>query len=246
MPVVFDKAKEFLGSSFYWIEPYGDENLARVRQAVEERDAIANDMFEARFQDWEDGGRLGKASIGIPKNEVVFPRQSKHFAQKMVLKKGAFLPEFVEVGYQKGGVMVSRKMRAVIEQHEAAGTGFQFHPVTIVLPDGTVFSEDYVFWDIYRRVDAIDPAVGTGQDNVDLSLGNHRWNRISLQSKEKLAEGPQKRWVFKSAIGDAAVWSDFRYGVDLCMPIWVTDALWADMNAADLTGFSAASTWGEI
>ncbi len=246
MPVVIELDRYAVEGDL-WVEPDGDENLTRARKAVEDREAIANELFYARVQVYKDGGKVGKASVGIPNNEVVFPRQPEHFPEKMVLKDGKSLPDFVEVGYQKGGPMVSRKMRAVIERREPAGTGFQFHPATVVLPDGSVFSEDYVFWDVYRRVDAIDPAgaVGTVVD-VDLSLGNHCWNRIVLQSKQQLEEGPQKRWIFKSAVGDAAVWSDFRYGTDLSMPIWVSDALWADLKAARLTGFKPISTWGEV
>lgn len=247
MPVVLDRRLEGV-EDYSWLAPDGDENLARVARAVEEREEIASELHFSRIKAYKDGGMVGELSSGLPQEEVVFPRKPEHFAKKMLLKNCSSLPDFVDKDYLKGGPMVSRRMQAVIERHEAPGAGFQFHPVTVVLPDGSVFSEDYVFWDVFRRVDAIDSAgkVGTIVHKQDLSLGNHSWGRVSDHSKQAIEEGPQKRWVFKSVVGDAAVWSGFRYGSHLGMPIWVSDPLWADLKAAELTGFDPGSTWGEI
>ena len=199
------------------------------------------------MQKYKESGSTGVFSRGIPKNEVVFPRRPEHFPTQMILRKGNALPDFVFVGYEKGGPMVSRRMQAVIEMHEPAGAGFQFHPVQIVRPDGSVFSDDYVFWDVFRRVEAIDPAGSVSPSSKDeYEAGNHFWNRISLQSKDQLAEGRQQRWVKKSVVGDAAAWSETRYGSDLSMPIWIADALWDDLTAAGFNGFKPVSTWGEV
>lgn len=96
----------------------------------------------------------------------------------------------------------------------------------------------YYVWDVYRKVDAIDPnCVGVKSVGGPVD-GNHAWTYAAggiAKSRETLA-------VKHDVIAGMVAWTDYRMGADR---FFISDILFKEMQSHALTGFSAQSEWSE-
>jgi len=122
----------------------------------------------------------------------------------------------------------------------------QFQPVTIVDAKGDRFSDDYVFWDIYRRVDAIDPTGEIYTVDGGSADGRHAWVPTGIRTKESAARDRDVLRVFKSQFEGMCAWVDFRYGSRVDPPIFISDALYTDLLDAQMKGIAHESEWAEV
>ena len=179
-------------------------------------------MAEGKHPFWHE-------AIERPKTQDLLVKQLK-------LTKGDVLPDYVHVS--PAGRLVSDRLKALIEDVEPAGEGFQFFAVKIESKDGAPYATPYYHWDVFRRIDAIDPnseGMTTVAGTVD---GNHRWTYASGPrpwTKDELI-------LSKTRIAGMAAWNDFRFDRDY---VFLADSLHEKMNAAQITGFSAQSVWSE-
>ena len=90
---------------------------------------------------------------------------------------------------------------------------------------------------MHKKVDAIDPTsegVKTVAGEID---GKHAWTHVGAQTPERLR-------VLKSVISGLTAWNDFRF--QPAFGIFISDALYADMVAQEMSGFKADSIWSEV
>jgi len=168
----------------------------------------------------------------------IHPKQHEHLPEQMMLVEGTELPEFIHESAV--GPMVNTRMKDVIESVEPGGDGQQFIPVQIVLPDGSPYNDAYFVWDVYRKVDAVDPSC-EGVKNVVAGTpnGNHLWT---------FSQGPRSRdrlAVRKDMIGGMAVWKDFRFRPQYN---FISDAMHAAFQGAGVKDYESYSNseWDEV
>ncbi|MCG7522589.1 imm11 family protein [Ruegeria sp. Ofav3-42] len=163
-------------------------------------------------------------------------RAPEHVARKLKLAEGAELPDFIESSGT--GYVVSAKLKGIIELHLSDRDGMTFFPLEIYRKDGTLYSADFFAWNVYRKVDAVDPiclGVATVAGPVD---GNHMWTYRS--GGGRTAKGLK---LMESEIEGLTAWRDFRFRGDFN---FISDALLADMEAEGIEGFEVESLWGVV
>ena len=166
-----------------------------------------------------------------------YPKSAEHLPDAIRLTKGKKLPDYVHTSCL--GQMVSQRLKEMIEAVEAPGNGYGLFPVDIYLPDDTKYPDQYYVWDVYRKVDAIDPSLGGVKTVAGPADGHHLWTVASAKeprSRESLA-------LKKDVIQGMVAWTDVRFGD---YNYFIADDLFDQMKAQALTGFSAASEWAEI
>ncbi|QFT45567.1 hypothetical protein FIU97_03165 [Roseivivax sp. THAF40] len=156
--------------------------------------------------------------------------------KQLKLTKGDDLPDYIH--HSPAGHLVSDRLKALIEEEEPAGQGFQFFAVEIKTKSGEPYGTPYWHWDVFRRIDAIDPSSEALESVSGPVDGNHRWSFKSAPkpwTKEHLI-------LSKPKIEGMAAWVDFRF--DRGYP-FLSDSLHEKTIAAQITGFSAQSVWSE-
>jgi len=180
---------------------------------------------------------VGRGQHPIWERTLETPKTADMVASCLKLTKGDLLPDYVhETGT---GKLVSERLKVLIEGIEAPGQGYQLFPVDIVFPDGTKYGTQYYVWNVYRKVDAIDPALGGVKPVMGEADGNHLWTYsggAGMYSREKLA-------VKSDVVAGMAAWRDWRHDNNY---IFVCDALYSQMEASEMTGFKPYSEWSEI
>lgn len=182
--------------------------------------------------------RLARASkSSFHRRWQEYPISADQLPKSVKLAKGKDLPDYIHESCI--GKLVSQRLRDLIVEVEALGNGYSLFPVEINFPDGTRYPDQYYLWDVYRIVDAVDPSLGgviTVAGPVD---GKHSWTYIGQgqpRSRETLA-------LKKQVIKDMVAWNDLRFGH---YNHFISDELFDQMKAHDMTGFSANSEWSEI
>lgn len=167
--------------------------------------------------------------------KVEYPKSAGHVPSRILFVKGKALPDYV---HDSGiGMLVSETLKGLIEDVEPPGAGYSLFPVDVYLPDGSQYPVQYYVWDVYRKIDAIDPGcVGVKSVGGPVN-GNHAWTYAAggiARSRETLA-------VKHDVIAGMVAWIDYR------MPrhCFISDTLFTQMQSQALTGFSAESEWSE-
>lgn len=168
-------------------------------------------------------------------DKIEYPRSADHLPSRLRLAKGKALPDYV---HDSGlGMLVSETLKSLIEDVEPSGAGYSLFPVNVYLPDGSQYPVQYYVWDVYRKVDAIDPSC-VGVKSVGGPVdGNHAWTYAAggiARSRETLA-------VKHDVIASMVAWIDYRM-IGRC---FISDILFKEMQSQALTGFSAQSEWSE-
>lgn len=180
--------------------------------------------------------RGGKDPYNIEFLRAERPRAPEHLARKLKLVEGDELPDFIESSGT--GYVVSARLKGVIERHLSDRDGMTFFPLEIYRKDGSLYPTDYFAWNVYRKVDAVDPnclGVETVAGPVD---GNHMWTYRS--GGGKTAKGLK---LLKSEVAGLTAWRDFRF---YSQYNFISDALLADMETEGIEGFEVKSLWGVV
>lgn len=170
------------------------------------------------------------------------PWRAEFLPRKLQFSKGKELPDYVH-SFPGGNTdldhssLVSPRLKALIESHQTPDDGWQFFPVEILNKDGSPYRDIYHVWWVHKKVDAIDPTsegVKTVAGEID---GKHAWTHVGAKTPERLR-------VLKSVIAGLSAWNDFRF--QPFAGIFISDALYTDMVAQEMSGFEAESIWSEV
>jgi len=247
MAVIIERRTSNGDDNLIWpVGPLDSENWARGRRGEKALARLGGDLRDKRFMAELAAGKTRfNARVGVPRNEISYRRPPEYFPAEMELNYGP-LYDYNAVPYDRGGPVVSARMRKIIEQHEPADDGFQFQPVPILAKDGSLVADDYLFWDVYRRVDAINPASKSSLvAPMDMSLGNHVYNTPGNLVDADPDDTGDKFSLFSSVIAGISVWCDIRLGLN-SDHVFVSDALFADLMAAGITGVGIKAAWAEV
>ncbi|SMX31419.1 imm11 family protein [Actibacterium lipolyticum] len=211
--------------SFEYCSRKDAEPLERYKQECEQR------LRELDFQ------RFKEKKHPFEMRWVEYPRWADHVPNRIRLTKGVALPDYVhDSGF---GMLASETLKGLIEDVEPPGAGFSLFPIDVYLPDNSLYQEQYYVWDVFRKVDAIDPS-SKGVKSVGGPVdGHHSWTYTAggvKRTRETLA-------VKRDVIAGMAAWNDIRMSNGGC---FIADALFNKMQFHALTGFSPRSEWSEV
>jgi hypothetical protein len=208
-------------------------------ECATEEDIEAASRLQKQQKEWKREGRkrvMAEGKHPFWQEAIERPKTEDLLVKKLKLTRGDALPDYVHMS--RAGRLVSDRFKALIEEEEPAGQGFQFFAVEIETKDGAPYGSPYYHWDVFRRIDAIDPS-SEGLETVSGPVdGNHRWT-FAPTSKPK---NKDQLILSKARIEGMAAWIDFRFDRGY---VFVSDSLHEKMNAAQITGFSAQSIWSE-
>lgn len=184
-------------------------------------------------------------------DEVSFPLQERPWRaeflpQKLRFEKGKKLPDFAGSG--PGGnnacaksLLVSPRLKLLIEAHQTDADGWNFFPVDIYQKDGALYDTYFVWW-VHRVVDALDEnASGIASVlNSDVTMKNYP----NGSENYKGPRSQDRQSVRKSVISNLSAWIDYRFFPS--KKIFVSDALYQAMVDHGMTNFEPESVWGEV
>ena len=218
------------GGAFYdkfSLHPHSDDDDARMRRLLR---YLEEKNKEAVFEMVAQGKHVFQSRF------IERPVPDEMVAQNLTLNRGTALPDYVHAFFH--GKLVSSKLHDAIVDSKSASDGFNLHPINIYFPDGRKYPDQYYFWDVYRKVDAIDPDCKYIKTVAGEPDGNHFWTLKSAKSpltREHLS-------VRKDIMADLAAWRDVRHHDDY---VFISDALHQLMQDRNMTGFSARTEWSE-
>ena len=221
MAVIFEMDYEWAKKFPLDVEYYSDadkERDDRYWKKVEEKNRQA---FHKAFYD-------KTYNTTFMEERIEHPRSAEDVTQVLRLISGDHIPD--DTLWLRG--YFSKKFKSIVEQHEPAGAGFQFFPVKIYDRQDNLISEEFYYWDVFRRIDAIDPESPAIKTVAGPADGRHRWTIGSTRSTGVRPTKENLR-VRKEVMGDFAVWRDYRYDPS---KIFMSDAVFDDLMAAGLQG----------
>lgn len=227
MPVVLDRE---WGGAFYH---------TYALDFATEQDKQPCDHLDALRKAWGRADRKQMVAEGKSSalaRAVEHPMPPDAVTKRITLVKGTALPDYIH--QSRAGKIVSARLKALIKQHETPGAGYQFHPLDIVLPSGAPYPGAFFIWEVYRKVDAIDPTSESIKPVGGVVDGRHLW---TFRSQKKPPTRAQLVLV-RDVIEGCVAWVDFRFRDGY---YFITDALFEQMQKAGITGFSAHSEWSE-
>ena len=175
-------------------------------------------------------------------NPQEHPWRAEFLPKTLRFETGKSLPDFVygfpgDTTDRARAYLVSGAMKDVIEARKSDLDGWQFFPVNILHKDGSAYDTYYVWW-VHKVADAIDEtSEGLKQVASGPLDGRHMWTHNGPLTPERLR-------VYKDKVEGLNAWIDFRYSPT--NKKFISDSLFAALEAAKLTGFSAETVWTAV